>query len=104
MLGLIDTPDQEQTSGLEMAGMRSVQSIAVRVESRPGCVERLGRPVQVARNERDLAFGDDTPRAGDWLSRTERARGLPQERLCPYEIAELRHRDASKRERWGIVA
>ena len=43
-------------------------------------------------------------RAGHGLFRTEGARGTSQKRLRSNEIAELRHRDASKRERRRVVA
>ena len=78
--------------------------VAVRFERRPRRVERLRRPAQVARDERDLGLGDDAPRAGHGLFRTEGARRTSQERLRSNEIAELRHRDASKRERRRVVA
>src|SRR5262249_40380481 len=65
---------------------------------------RLRRPCQVARDERDLGLGDDTPRAGDGLLRTEGARRSSHESLRANEIAKLRHRDAAKRERRRVVA
>jgi hypothetical protein len=67
-------------------------------------VERLCRPAQVARDERDLGLGDDTPRAGHGLFRTKGARRTANKSLRPYEIAELRHRNASKRQRRCVVA
>ena len=76
----------------------------MRFERRPRRVERLRRPAQVARDERDLGLGDDAPRAGHGLFRTEGARRTSQESLRANEIAELRHRDASKRERRRVVA
>src|SRR6267378_4316052 len=84
--------------------MRGVYPVAVPFERRPRRVERLRRPAQVARGERDLGLGDHAPRAGHGLSRTEGARGTSQQRLRANEIAELRHRDASKRERRRVVA
>jgi Beta-galactosidase len=70
----------------------------------PRRVERLRRPTQVARDERDLGLGDDAPRAGHSLFRTEGARSTSHESLRSNEVAELRHRDASKRERRRVVA
>ena len=67
-------------------------------------VERLRRPAQVARDERDLGLGDDASRAGHRFLRAESARSTPQQSLRANEIAELRHRDAAKRERRRIVA
>ena len=103
-LGLVDAPDQKQAADLEIARVRGVDAIAVRLERRARGVERLRGPAQIARDERDLGLGDDAPRARDGLSRTERARRASQQRLRAHEIAELRHRDASQRERRRVVA
>ena len=84
--------------------MRGVHPVAVLFERRPRCVEGLRRPAQVARDERDLSLGDDTPRAGHGLFRTEGKRRASQESLCSHEITELRHRDATQRERRRVVA
>ena len=104
MLGLVETPDQEKAPDLEMPRMRGVHPVAVLFERRPRRVERLRRPAEVARHERDLGLGDDAPRAGHGLSRTEGARRALQESLRAHEIAELRHRDAAQREGRRIVA
>ena len=103
MLGLVETADQEQAPDLEIARMRGIYAVTVRCERRPRCVERLRRPAQVARDERDLGLGDDTPRAGHRLFRTEGARRTSQESFRANEIAKLRHRDASKREGGCVV-
>ena len=103
-LGLVEAPDQQQAPDLEMPRMRGVHAVAVRFERRPRRVERLRRPAQVARDERDLGLGDDAPRARHGLLRTEGARRASQQRLRAREIAELRHRDAAQRERRRIVA
>ena len=84
--------------------MRGVHAVAVRFERRPRRVERLGRPAELARDERDLGLGDDAARAGDRLPRAEGARRPPQQRLGAREIAELRHGDAAQRQRRRIVA
>ena len=55
--------------------MGGIYAVAVGFERRPRRVERLRGPAQVARDERDLGLGDDAPRAGHGLFRTERARG-----------------------------
>ena len=102
-LGLVDAADQEQAPDLEIARMRGIYTVAVRFERRPRCVERLRRPGEVARDQRDLGLGDDTPRAGHRLFRTEPARRSSQESLRSNEIAELRHRDASQREGGRVV-
>ena len=103
-LGLVDPPDQEEAADLEIPRMRGVRPVAVLFERRPGRVECLRGPAQVAGGERDLGLGDDAPRAGHGLSRTKRTRGTSQEGLCSDEVAELRHRDASKREGRRVVA
>ncbi|MEA2725954.1 MAG: hypothetical protein QOF70_429, partial [Acetobacteraceae bacterium] len=102
--GVIEAPDQEQAPDLEIPRMRGVHPVAVRFERRPRCVERLRRPAQVARDECDLGLGDDTSRSGHRLFRTERARRTSQESLCSNEIAELRHRYTTQRERRRVVA
>src|SRR5262245_28670971 len=84
--------------------MGGVDAVAMRLERRPRRLEHLRRPAQVAREERYLGLGDDAPCAGQRLFRTEGTRGLPQQGLRAWEIAELRHRDAPKRERWCVVA
>jgi hypothetical protein len=84
--------------------MRGVHPVAVLFERRPRCVKRLRRPAQVARDKRDLGLGDHTPRPGHGLFRTEGAGRSSQENLRSNEIAEPRHRDASKRERRRVVA
>ena len=84
--------------------MRGVYAVAMRFQRRSRCVERLHRPAQVARDERDFGLGNNTPCAGHGLSRTEGARRIPQQRLRSNEIAKLRHRDASQRQRRRVVA
>ena len=103
-LGLVEAPDQEQAPDLEIARMRGVHPVAMRFERRARGVERLRGPAEVARDERDLGLGDDAPRAGHGLFRTEGARRASQQRLRADEIAELRHRDAAQRERRRVVA
>ena len=103
-LGFVDAPDQQQAPDLEIPRVRGVRPVGVRFERRPRRVERLRRPAEVARDERDLGLGDDAPRAGHGLFRTEGTRSTSQESLRSNEIAELRHRNASKRERRRVVA
>src|SRR6266480_7719050 len=104
MLGLVQAADQEQAPDLENARMRGIYAVAVRFECHPRCVERLRGPAQIARDECDLGLGHHAPGAGHRLFRTERTRSTSQESLCPNEITELRHRDASQRERWRVVS
>ena len=84
--------------------MRGVRPIAMRFERRPRGPKRLHGAAQIARDERDLGFGDRAPCAGRRLLRTEGARGASQQLLRARQIAELRHRDAAQRERRRIVA
>src|SRR5437773_575503 len=104
MPGLVDAADQEQAPDLEIARMRSIYAVAVRFERHPRCAERLRRPGEIARDECDLGLGNHTPRAGHRLFRTEGARSLSQERLRSNELAKLRHRDASQRERRRVIS
>ena len=103
-LGLGDAPDQEEAPDLEMPRVRGVGPVPVLFERRPRRRERPRRPAQVARDQRDLRLGDDAPRAGHCLFRIEGPPSTSQERLRANEIAELRHRDASERERRRVVA
>jgi hypothetical protein len=104
MFGLVKAPDQKEAPDLETPRMRGVQPVAVLLKRRPGCLQRLRRPTQIPRDERDLGLGDDTPRACHGLSRTKGACGASQERLRSHQIAESRHRDAAERERRSVVA
>ena len=61
-LGFVDAPDQEQAPDLEISRVRRVDPVGVRFERRPRCGERLRRPAEVARDERDLGLGDGAPR------------------------------------------
>jgi hypothetical protein len=103
-LGLVDASDQEEAPDLEIPRIRGVHPVAVLFERRPCRLERLRRQAQVARDEGDVGLGDDAPRAGHGLFRTEGTRSTSQESLRSNVIAELRHRDASKRETRRVVA
>ena len=103
-LGLVEAPDQQEAPRFERSRVRGVDPVAVCFERRPRRVERLRGPAQIARDERNLCLGDNAPRAGHDLFRTEGTRSPAQEHLRSSEIAELRHRDASKCERRCIVA
>jgi Zn-dependent protease with chaperone function len=63
-----------------------------------------GREAQVARRERDLGLGDDAAGAGDRFLRAEGTYGSSQEGLRPDQVAELRHGDASQRQRRRIIS
>ena len=78
----------------EIACMRGIDPVAMRIEHRPRRNERLRRPSEVARDQRDLSLSDDTARAGNSFSRTERVGRASQQSFGAREIAELRHGDA----------
>ena len=103
-LRLVEAPDQEEAADLESARVRRVHEVAVLFQRHPRRLERLRGPAQLARGERDLGLGDDAPRAGHGLLGTEGTRSAAQESLRSNEIAELRHRNASKRESRRVVA
>jgi hypothetical protein len=102
--GVIQVPEQEEAPHLEIARMRGVRPVAVLFERRARSLERPRRPAQLARGERDLAFGDDTPRASHGLFRAKGARRASHQSLRSNEIAELRHGDAAQSERRRIIA
>src|SRR5262249_62354866 len=95
-LGLVDASDQEETPDLEIPRIGGIHPVAMLFERCPCRLERLRRPAQIAGDERDVGLGDDASGAGHGLFRTEGARSTSQEALRSDEIAELRHRDASK--------
>jgi hypothetical protein len=104
MLRLIQAPDENETPDLKVPRMRRVDVIAVRFKNGPRRLERLGRPAQVARDKRNLGPRDDAPRTCQGFFWAEGACSSSQEFLCSREIAQLCHRDASKRKRRRIVA
>jgi len=103
-LSFVDAPDQEEAPDLEIPRVGGVDAIAVLFERRARSVERPCGPAQIPRTERDLGLGNHAPCSGHDLSRAEGTHGATQENLCSNEIAELSHRDASKRESGRVVA
>jgi hypothetical protein len=103
-LGFVHAPDKQKSPHLEISRVRGVHMIAMRFERCPRRIERLRGPAEVTRGERDLRFRDDTTRTSHGLLRPEGTRGTSQQRLRSSEIAKLRHRNASKRERRCIFA
>jgi len=103
-LGLVQAPDQEQASDLEIPRVGGIHQVAMRCKRRTGCRERLPGRAQIARHERDLGLGDNASGARHGLLRAERTRGTSQQRLRPDEITELRHRDAADRQRRRVTA
>jgi hypothetical protein len=76
----------------------------VPLEGGSRCLQCFRRPAQVARYECDFGLRDDAPRARYRFLRTEGTRRTSDESLGSGEVAELCHRDASKREGRGIIA
>ncbi len=102
--GLVEAPDQKKTPDLEVPRMCGIHPVPVLFEHYPRRFERLRGPAQVPRDQRDFGLGNDAPRAGNSLLRTEGACGLLQKGPRPDEIAELSHRDASERKSMRVVA
>ena len=95
----------EQFSNENSAAMTIEENIvAMLLERRPGRVERLGGPAELARDQRDLGLGDDAAGAGHRLLRAEGARRALHQGFRAQEIAELRHGDAAQRQRRRVVA
>src|SRR5271166_2321135 len=70
----------------------------------PRRVQRLRGPAEIARDQRNLGLGNNTPRTSHSFFRAEGARGTSQENFRSNEVAKPRHRNASKRKCWRIVA
>src|SRR5437660_6210897 len=87
-----------------MARKPGVQAVAVRSEGWSRGVEHFRRPAQVTRGEGDVGLGHDASGAGHCFFRTECAPGSPEKLFRSREIAQLRHGDAAKGERWRIGA
>ena len=104
MLGLVEAPDQQEAPRFQRSRVRGVDPVAVCFEDHPRLLERLRGPAQIARDERNLCLGDNAARAGHNFLWMEATLGPAQQRLRSSEIAELRHRNASKRERRCVVA
>jgi hypothetical protein len=100
----VEASDQEQSPNCKIARMRGIQAVTVLFERHSRRLERLRREAEVARGQGDLGLGHDTPCAGTRFFRTEGPRSAPQQFLRSRVFAELRHRDASQRERWRIVS
>jgi hypothetical protein len=70
-LGLVEAPEQEEATDLEMPRVRGIHPVTVLLQGRPRGSERRLRPGEVARDERDVGLCHDTSRAGHSLSGTE---------------------------------
>ena len=102
-LRLVEAPDQKEAPDLEIASMGGVYAVAVLLERRPRCLQRLRGLTQIARGECDLRLGDHAPRVGHRLFSTEGTRSTSQESVRSSEITELRHRESAKRECGCVV-
>ena len=103
-LSCVEASDQKKPPNLEIARVRGVQTIAAPFERRSRRIERFRRPTEVTRHEGDFCLGDDAACAGDGFFRTEASRGTAQQGSRASEVADLRHRDAPKRQCWRVVA
>ena len=104
MVGVVQTPDEQQAAHGKVACVRSVGAIAMRVERVTRSGEAFLPPAKIARCQRHFGFGHHTACARHELARAESARGPTQQRFRAIEIAQLRHRDATQRQRRGIVS
>ena len=95
---------QEQPADLQERGVKSVVVIAQGPERAAGFVERVRRPLQIARRERHLGFGRDASCALNALSRAERARRTPQQHPGLRKLTELSHGDPAQSERGRVVS
>ena len=72
-----------------MSRVRGIYTVAARFQRFPGCIQPFGRPAQVARDQRNLGFGNDTPRACHRLFLAKCTRGAAQQHPGPGKVAEL---------------
>jgi hypothetical protein len=104
LLRLIETPDQKEAPNFKEPRVRCVNTVAVFFETRSRSVESLRRPAQFARGQRDLSLGNNAPRSGHGLFRTEGARGTSHEYLRPNKVAKPGQRNPSKRKSRRVAA
>ncbi|MGN6193191.1 MAG: hypothetical protein ACTHM4_13755 [Rhodanobacteraceae bacterium] len=104
MLGILDSADQQQAPRREACRMRGVDAITTSFEHCLRSIERLGRPGEIARHQRDLRFGHHTSRPCDVVPGAEGLHRLLEKLLGASEIAKLRHRDAAQRQCGRVVA
>lgn len=95
---------QQQAPHLQVLRVGRVAPVAVRCQRALRGPQRGAGPGQVARGQRDLAFGQRAARPGHGIARPEGARGAAHQRARPVEIAQLRQRDAAQGQRRRVVA
>jgi hypothetical protein len=100
---LVEAADQKKTPDFNISRIRGILLIAMLLERRSCCRQRPCRPIQIARNERDLRFRHSATGTGDDLLRAKGAGRTPHESPGATKVAELRHGDAAKGERWRVV-
>jgi hypothetical protein len=103
-LRLAEMADQKQATNFDVARMRGVQPVPMRLEHSPRTCQRSDRPGKVARDERDLGLGDDAARPRHRLPWTEGTGSHLEECSGTDEIAKLCHGNTSQRQRRGVVA
>jgi hypothetical protein len=69
-LSLVEMPNQEKTRTSKCHAWAAFTRVAVLLERRPRRFKCLRRPIEVARDDRNLGLAYDTPRARHRLSRT----------------------------------
>jgi hypothetical protein len=104
LLRFVEAADEKEATRLDGLRVRGIDPISVPLQRFARGLERARRPGQVACRQRDLGLRHDALRAGHLLPWAERARGVSQQRPRALEIAQLRHRDASERQRRGVVS
>jgi len=103
-LSFVESTYQQEAPDLQISRVGRIHSVAVRLEGRAGRVEGFCSLAQVPGRERDLGFGNDASSASDDLFRAKSACGTSQQFSGPNELAELRHGNASKGQRWRVVS
>jgi hypothetical protein len=104
LLRLVEAPDQKEAPDFEEPRVRRVNTVAMLFEARSRSVESLRRPAQFARGKCDLSLGNNTPRAGHGLFRTEGARCTSHEYFRPNKVAKPCKRNPSKRKSRRVAA
>jgi len=84
--------------------MRGIDVVATPFERLPRRSQWSQRPAEVARDERDLGFGDHAARASYRLLGAEGPCRPPQQLSGATEVAELSHRDPAQGQCRRIVA
>jgi hypothetical protein len=103
-LGLVNTPDQQKATRLEIPCLSGIHPVAMVFEHLARGIQRPCGPSQLACNERNLGLGDNTPCSRDDLLRTEGPSSPSQQTLRSTELSELRHCNPTQRESGRVIA